>query len=266
MPDSFLGKSGPQFSTAEYAGTPAEDCCRFCGQPVGSRYYRVKDAMSCCNCAGKLQASIPANSHGVFVRSLLCGLGGALLGLILYAAAGILLGVVVGYMSFGVGYLVAKSMMLGSRGAGGKRYQIAAAILTYAAVSMAGIPIGFGLYLKEHKEALHSQTLQQKQQSLPQAGEQPAASAPEQSATKNNQEEVPDNALPAGASRPGLGTIVGRLAVLGLASPFYELENGLSGVIGIVILLVGIQIAWRMTKGKHMTIYGPFETASRAKP
>src|ERR1700682_633992 len=109
MSDSFLGKPRPQFSTAEPVGTPAGDCCRFCGQPVGRWYYRVKDAMTCCGCAGKLQSSLPANSRGVFVRGLLFGLGGAMLGLILYAAIGIFLGVVVSYMSFGVGYLVAKS-------------------------------------------------------------------------------------------------------------------------------------------------------------
>ncbi len=163
MPDSILGKPSPQFSTAENAGTPGIDCCRFCGQPVGDRYYRIKSAMACCNCAGKLQASLPNNDRGMFVRGLMCGLGGALVGLILYAAIGILIGAVVGYMSFGVGYLVAKSMMMGSKGAGGKRYQIAAVVLTYAAVSMAAIPIGYVLYLKEHNAALHSQE-QQKQQ------------------------------------------------------------------------------------------------------
>ncbi|HJX82803.1 MAG TPA: hypothetical protein VJ723_00515 [Candidatus Angelobacter sp.] len=220
--------------------------------------------MACCNCAGKLQASLPTNDRGMFVRGLMCGLGGALLGLILYAAIGILLGAVVGYMSFGVGYLVAKAIMMGTKGAGGKRYQIAAAVLTYAAVSMAAIPIGYGLYLKEHSSELHSQALQ-KQQSSPQTGEQPPAGAPEQPAAKE-QDSSSDAIAPAGAPKLGLGTILGRLAVLGLASPFFELENGLSGVIGIVILFVGIQIAWRMTKGKHVTIYGPFETASRAQP
>jgi len=265
MSDSFLGKPRPQFSTAEHAGTPAVDSCRFCGQPVGSQYYRIKSAMACCNCAGKLQDSLPANNRGMFVRSFMFGLSGALLGLILYAAIGILLGAVVGYMSFGVGYLVAKSMLIGSRGASGKRYQIAAVVLTYAAVSMAAIPIGYVLYWKEHNAELHSQAMQQKQPSSPQAGEQPAAGAPEQSAVK--EQETTGDAVPsAGPPKLGLGTILGRLAVLGLASPFFELENGLSGVIGIVILLVGIQIAWRMTRGKHVTIYGPFETASRAQP
>lgn len=199
------------------------------------------------------------------MRGLMWGLGGALLGLILYAAIGILLGAVVGYISFGVGYLVAKSIMMGSRGVGGKRYQIAAVVLTYAAVSLAAIPIGYVLYWKEHNAELRSQALRQKQQSSSQTGEQPSAGGQEQSAAK--EQETSSGAIqPAGAPKLGLGTILGRLAVLGLASPFFELENGLSGVIGIVILLVGIQIAWRMTRGKHVTIYGPFETASRAQP
>jgi hypothetical protein len=201
----------------------------------------------------------------MFVRGLMFGLGGALLGLTFYAVIGIFLGAVVGYTSFAVGYLVAKSVLMGSRGVGGKRYQIAAVVLTYMAVSMAAIPIGYVLYWKEHNVALHSQELQQKQQSSPRAGEQPSAGTPEQPTTKE-QETTGEAIPPAGAPTLDLGTILGRLAVLGLASPFFELENGLSGVIGIVILLVGIQIAWRMTKGKHVTIYGPFETASRAQP
>ena len=260
MPDSILGKSSPQFSTAEYAGTPGADCCRFCGQPVGGQYYRINDAMACRNCAEKLQESIPRNSHALFVRGLLCGVVGALLGLILYAAVGILTGLVIGYMSLGVGYLVAKAMMLGSKGTGGRRYQIAAVVLTYAAVSMAAIPIGVGLYLKEHKSVEHSQTVQQPSSPQP---SQPATGAPEQSATKENDATEDANA-PSGEPRPGLGAVLGRLLWIGLASPFLELQDGLRGVIGIIILLVGIQIAWRMTAGKQIAIFGPFDTPPKA--
>ena len=263
MPDSILGQPTPQFSTAEYAGTPGIDCCRFCGQAVGGQYYRIKSAMACCNCAGKLEGSIPRNSHALFVRGLLCGVAAALLGLILYAAIGILLeGFVIAYMSFGVGYLVAKAMMLGSKGTGGRRYQLAAVVLTYAAVSMAAIPMGLGLAWKEYKAAQHSQIVQQ--QSSPQTSEQTPTSTPEQPATKDEDTLTGTNNLIV-VQKPSVGAFLGKLAWLGLVSPFYELQEGLSGVIGIIILLVGIQIAWRMTAGKKTAIYGPFDTASKAQ-
>ena len=55
------------------------------------------------------------------------------------------------------------------------------------------------------------------------------------------------------------GQALAYLAFLGLASPFLELESPLSGVIGLVILFVGIQIAWKMTAGPPVPeISGPY--------
>src|SRR5258708_7285752 len=151
MPDSIFGKPGPQFSTAEYEMPPGIDACKFCRQPVGEQYYRIKSAMVCSVCVSKLQGSTTQDSHSTFVRALIFGTAGAILGLVLYATIGILFqGFVIGYMSLGVGFLVAKVMMLGSKGAGGRRYQITAAVLTYAAVSMAGMPIALAPAIKSH--------------------------------------------------------------------------------------------------------------------
>src|ERR1041384_1589419 len=85
----------------------------------------------------------PASPAGkaLFVRGLLFGTGGALAGLILYSLVGIVTGLAIGYVSLAVGWLVAKTMMMGSRGRGGRRYQITAVALTYASVSMAAVPI-----------------------------------------------------------------------------------------------------------------------------
>jgi len=49
------------------------------------------------------------------------------------------------------------------------------------------------------------------------------------------------------------------LAVVGLASPFLELASPLSGLIGLVILMVGIRIAWRIAAGAGTPVVeGPF--------
>jgi hypothetical protein len=50
------------------------------------------------------------------------------------------------------------------------------------------------------------------------------------------------------------GSLVGRLAVLGIASPFLQLRLGVSGVIGLVILFVGLRIAYRMTAGTRRSV------------
>jgi hypothetical protein len=48
------------------------------------------------------------------------------------------------------------------------------------------------------------------------------------------------------------------LALLGLASPLLELQNPVQGLIGLVILFVGIRIAWQLTAGAPTEIIGPF--------
>ena len=50
---------------------------------------------------------------------------------------------------------------------------------------------------------------------------------------------------------------VGTLALIGLVSPFLGLSNPMQGVIGLIILFVGIRIAWRMTAARQVNILGP---------
>src|SRR2546430_7688462 len=144
----------PQFGTAEYASADSGRC-KSCNQTLGSQHYRVNGAVTCVYCAEQVKLRIPVDSHSTFVRALLFGIGGAILGLIIYSGFGILTGLMVGYVSLAVGYIVGKAMMKGSNGVGGRRYQIAALILTYAAVSMAAIPIGISQILQEKNQTKH---------------------------------------------------------------------------------------------------------------
>jgi predicted outer membrane lipoprotein len=57
---------------------------------------------------------------------MIFGVGGAILGLILYSAFGIITGLEIGYLPLAVGYIVGKAVGMGSGGVGGRRYQIAA--------------------------------------------------------------------------------------------------------------------------------------------
>src|SRR5713226_7692328 len=131
----------PQFGTAEYAGVPGTEHCQFCRQPTVRRYYLVSSAMACAACGERAQHELPKDSHALFVRGLIFGIGAAILGLILYATVEIATGWIIGYVSLAVGYLIGKGIKMGSRGAGGRKYQIAAVILTYAAVSLAAVPV-----------------------------------------------------------------------------------------------------------------------------
>src|ERR1700683_1082895 len=129
----------------------------------------------------------------------------------------------VGYISLAVGYIVGKAIVFGSGGLGGRRYQVAAVLLTYMAVSLAAVPIAISQQLKQRSA-----------QQQARASDLTTAGKPKMS---------PVRAL-------------GVLAVIGLASPFLDLANPAHGVIGLVILFVGIRIAWRLPAGRGGRISG----------
>ena len=197
--------------------------------------------MACEGCVLQLQQQLPKDSHAAYVRGMLFGLGAAIVGLIFYAGFTIVTDFYIGYVSFAVGWLVGKAMMLGSKGMGGRRYQIAAVAFTYAAISLAAIPIWIHHYMKQ--EAAPS-SIQSRQQ-------HPSADGP-----TGNQDRTQE-------PKPGLGAALLQLLLLGLASPFLELQNPVFGIIGLIILMAGIHIAWQITAGSlKADIHGPYNVSA----
>ncbi|MFZ0275382.1 MAG: hypothetical protein WA254_16810 [Candidatus Sulfotelmatobacter sp.] len=249
MTDS-LNNPVPQFGTAEYS---AGNRCRICQQPTGGTYYRVKASVVCPSCAEKMRGAIPMDNHAAFVRALAYGTGAAAAGLAGYALIAILLqGWVISYMSIGVGWIVGTAMIKGSNGIGGRRYQLAAAVLTYAAVSMAAVPIWIHFASDRH----------------PQKQAQDQSFEEQERKFGNHPEEQQTDAQPAPRRekpRMSFGTWLGTVVLLGLASPFIQLSGSpLWGGIGLLILFWGIRIAWRITAGQQFEIYGPFADSPTA--
>lgn len=224
----------PQFTTAEYSGKPGDTACKSCGQAIGGAYYTVNGVRTCASCAQGLKQQLSKDSHPAFVRGVLFGIGGAVLGFGIYAGFALATGWMVGYISLAVGYIVGKAINLGSGGLGGRRYQMAAVLLTYSAVSLAAVPIAISQHMKQQKAV----------QQQAQAGDSKAVTAPKMSAAK----------------------AVGVLALVGLASPFLELANPMHGIIGLIILFVGIRIAWKITAGRPLNILGPISETTPATP
>jgi hypothetical protein len=241
MSETSLGQPSPQFGTVEYVGTPGGDHCHFCHQPIGTTYYRTNSAMTCASCADKMGRELAPDTHASFLRAIIYGIGAAILGMILYATFAIVTGIVIGYAALAVGWIVGKAMITGSKGVGGKRYQIVAVLLTYAAVSTAAIPIWIH-YAGQHKQtqqSTHKQT----------SGAEPNSDSDELQGTPPS-------------SRPGGIAAMGTLLALGLASPFLELSGDfVGGMIGLVILFVGMRFAWRFTAARAPDISGPFDNA-----
>jgi len=227
----------PQFNTAEYQETLDKNSCKTCGQPVKNQYFRVSGAMTCVSCAMQIGGNAPADGNGAFMKALLFGIGGALIGLILYSAVGIITGLEIGYVSIAVGYLVGRAIMMGSSGVGGRRYQIAALALTYAAVSLSAVPIGLYQMSKEK----------------PQTEKAAVVSTP-----GTPKVETTSSAAPAESSPVGLIAALAYLTLFGLASPLLSLADPLHGLIGLLILFFGLRIAWKLTVGTTVPVTGPF--------
>lgn len=244
-----LGKPTPQFGTAEYGGKPRNNRCPVCQQPMAGTYYRVNTAMVCPSCVETLRGEMKMDTHAAYVRALAYGIGAAVAGLVGYALIAIALqGWVISYMSIGVGWLVGAAMMKGSSGTGGRRYQIAAALLTYAAVSMAAIPIGIHFASERRRPQQTQDQRFGERKSGQEPGQQPSQEQPAPTAER---------------SQMSLGTWLGRVALLGLASPFIELSgNPFWGAMGLLILFWGIRIAWRITVGRPFEVYGPFSDSA----
>jgi len=223
----------PQFATAEYSAQPGVANCKSCGKSITGASYRVNGVLVCGNCVQRIKDQMPVDSHTAFVRGICFGVGGAILGLALYVGFALATGWIVGFISLAVGYIVGKAIVFGSGGIGGRRYQVAAVLLTYIAVSMAAVPIAISQQMKQ--KSAQQQTHES------------------DSATADKAKASPLKVL-------------GVLTAIGLASPFLDLANPAHGVIGLIILFVGIRIAWRLTAAKAVNIAGPINDPAPAAP
>jgi hypothetical protein len=246
-----MSTTPPQFGTAEYKSTRGGEVCKACNQTITGEYYRVNGVQACAGCVEKVKQQAPKDSHAAFVRGMLFGIGGAIAGLIVYSGFGIITGLVIGYVSLAVGWLVGKAIKVGSKGIGGRRYQIMAVVFTYAAVSLSAIPIGISQFVKSEKNKVV--TSQQPPPNLSTQGEA-AGSQPNDGAGGTSATTSPKKKMSVGAA-------IGALLFAGLASPFLELADEPHGIIGLVILLVGMNIAWKLTGAPKLDIMGPFKAS-----
>lgn len=150
----------PQFATAEYpshssnkgsnqgSNKSPQMTCGACRQPIDGSYFKIRNSPVCAGCTDRIRANIPKDSHAAFLRAVVFGIVGAAIGLALYVAFALATGLIIGWVSLAVGWIVGKAMHMGSGGVGGRRYQVVAVLLTYLAVAMSAIPIA--LYQHGH--------------------------------------------------------------------------------------------------------------------
>ena len=130
------------FERAEFDGqAPTALACAFCKRPLVGQYWQISTRPACEQCRTSLSHELGSSqSRASFLRAVAYGGAAALVGCVAWIAIEKLFHVQIGFVAIGVGYLVGKAVRKASGGLGGKRYQVLAVALTYAAIALASLP------------------------------------------------------------------------------------------------------------------------------
>ena len=230
-PEHPLG-SDLQFHTAEPVVSPSAGglACVVCKTPIARTYFHAQGAVVCELCAQRIQSGQQAAPKLSLARAALYGAGAALAGSILYSLVAILLNIEIGIIAIVVGVMVGKAIRHASRGTGGRPQQILAVVLTYFSITSSYVTVGIYQMIKNP----------------------PAAQAMADTGKKDA--EPPMSA----------GKVLGVLLLLAAAAPFLALTQGLSALISLFIIFIGLQRAWRLTGRSEILVMGPYEAAPSA--
>ena len=215
-----------------------EVSCTACQRPIPDAYFDVNGNVVCASCHDEIarHAETP-RGIGILVRSILFGVGAAVAGAALYYAVIAITNFEIGLVAIAIGYMVGFAIRKGAGGRGGRRFQIAAIVLTYWAVGLAYTPLVF-------KEVSRRES-----QKSEQAATQPA--------------EPADTADAGRGSSMGFGSAAALLLAFTFALPVFAIMGSMpSGLISAAIIVFGMMQAWRMTGAPHLVMTGPYQISS----
>lgn len=227
----------PVESAAEATGVR----CVTCQQLLVDEYFDVNGQAVCATCKETVseQAQTPAGA-GPLLRAAGLGIVAAILGAVVYYGVIALTDLEIGIVAIAIGFMVGYGIRLGTKGRGGRRFQVLAVVLTYWAVGLAYTPLVF--------EAATSAEQQQTQDGA-QAAESTASATPD--------------AGDATANDAGGGVSFGYalLVLFGLtfALPVLTVVSSMpGGLLSAAIIAFGMQQAWKMTGAPQLAISGPY--------
>ena len=141
-----------QFSTAEPAAplTPGSDAaavtCAECTRPIASHYYTAGGQTLCGDCKLKVERALAGEGSsraGRIGKSLALGFLAAVLGAAIWYGIAAAFNLEIGLVAILIGWMVGRAVQMGSGGRGGRRYQVAAALLAYLSIVMSYAALGF---------------------------------------------------------------------------------------------------------------------------
>jgi hypothetical protein len=137
------------FARAEYGEPTPLDHCAWCSRGIAGEFFHASGSLICPVCAARARDVLPRDTPVTFRQSAARGLAAAIAASLLYLLLfrfmtdhGLGMGTAFG--AIGVGYVIAKIMRTAGPAARGRRYQITAAVLTYAAITVALTSAIFG--------------------------------------------------------------------------------------------------------------------------
>jgi hypothetical protein len=215
-----------QFERAEYADPNAKRCA-ICKNAIADSYYQLAGHDVCPACAVRFRDANRPGGHAELVRSTLFGLAGAAAGWALYATVSAVSHMQFSILAIAVGWLVGKAMRKGSNGAGGRKFQIVAVLLTYAAITTSYIPEVFIAAGKRAKAEQNSAVT-----------------------------TAPPRVTPGQVAKATVA-----LVAICFAAPFLGIASG-SGILNVIIIGIGLMQAWRAMRVVQAHLAGPYSVQS----
>ena len=253
--DTAVPPALPAPATATATATPAATAqCTLCQASIAGEYYDVNGHTVCRACSDKVahEATTPRDP-GTLVRALVAGGVAAVLGALVYFAVIAVSGFEIGLVAIAIGYMVGYGVRLGTRGRGGRRFQVIAVLLTYFAVGLAYSSLAI-------KELLDKPDSAQASVAGTQAGDaaQPGGAAAAASPLEESNE---------GDRKTGGERVLALLQLLAfmLVLPVLVIAGSMpGGIISAAIIGFGMMQAWKMTAAPAVTMSGPYRLAPPA--
>jgi hypothetical protein len=152
---------------------------------------------------------------------------------------------------------VGKAVRAGSGDRGGRKYQLLAALLTYASIVSTYVPMAFQ-EMRQHKESASATAKAPAENAV-----KPAEAAPASASSATTGDDVDQTFMP--DAPPIVRAVVALVAftAIVLAAPILA---GFSNIIGLLIIGFGVWEAWRLNKRLVVEVTGPHMIAALALP
>src|SRR5262245_49627944 len=244
--------AGMQFDRAETA-KPAETAapCAGCKKLLSGSYYTLQAARICAACHDGIRKALASGSPAKrFLKAVVFGVLGAILGSVLYVGVAMLLKAEIGLVAIVVGLIVGVAVRKGSEGRGGWPYQALAMFLTYASIIVLYVPAAMERQIDSIKH--------EKAMAAGRANESGAPSSAPQPEGKAAPSEEPVKPV----TNPLLWVLL--LIVVFVISCIEPFRQGPENFIGLLLIGIALYEAWRLNKGVKLVLQGPFQIGAAA--